>query len=197
MVLLLARVVGIGVETADMLVQEVLSRKMRDRRAVARYAGLTGSPDDSGATRREKGLARSGNARVRRGMMAASLFFVGLFMIATVLAPRMPSVIFLILAGAAFGPSASNVFAIAQRLAGPRAVGRWTGVQLFCGNMSGGVVSAVTGYLVQRSGHFTTAFFVVAGVMWLGALTWAFGVGPIEPVRWSQPDMVEELQPAT
>ncbi len=31
-------------ETADMLVQEVLSRNMRDRRAVARYAGLTGAP---------------------------------------------------------------------------------------------------------------------------------------------------------
>jgi transposase len=40
MVRLLARVIGVGVETADMLVQEVLSRSMRDRRAVARYAGL-------------------------------------------------------------------------------------------------------------------------------------------------------------
>ena len=48
MVRLLARVMGIGVETADMLVQEVLSRNLRDRRAVARYAGLTGSPDESG-----------------------------------------------------------------------------------------------------------------------------------------------------
>ena len=46
MVGLLARVVGIGIETADMLVHEVLSRPMRDRRAVARYAGLTGAPDD-------------------------------------------------------------------------------------------------------------------------------------------------------
>ena len=35
MVRLLARVIGVGVETADMLVQEVLSRSMRDRRAVA------------------------------------------------------------------------------------------------------------------------------------------------------------------
>jgi len=42
---------------------------MRDRRAVARYAGLTGSPDESGKKCREKGLARSGNARVRRGMI--------------------------------------------------------------------------------------------------------------------------------
>src|SRR5947208_983046 len=66
MVRLLARVMGVGIETADMLVHEVLSRNMRDRRAVARYAGLTGSPDESGRKRREKGLARSGNARVRR-----------------------------------------------------------------------------------------------------------------------------------
>src|SRR6476660_873222 len=76
MVLLLARVFGIGVETADMLVQEVLSRTMRDRLAVARYGGLTGSPDESGAKRREKGLARSGNARVRHGMIQLAWRFL-------------------------------------------------------------------------------------------------------------------------
>jgi transposase len=76
MVRLLARVIGVGIETADMLVQEVLSRNMRDRRAVARYAGLTGSPDESGARRREKGLARSGNARVRRGMIQLAWRFL-------------------------------------------------------------------------------------------------------------------------
>ena len=76
MVRLLARVIGVGIETADMLVQEVLSRNMRDRRAVARYAGLTGSPDESGQKRREKGLARSGNARVRRGMIQLAWRFL-------------------------------------------------------------------------------------------------------------------------
>ncbi|MFT5429342.1 MAG: IS110 family transposase [Bradyrhizobium sp. PARBB1] len=76
MVVLLARVVGVGLETADMLVQEVLSRPLRDRRAVARYAGLTGSPDESGARRREKGLAKSGNARVRRGLIQLAWRFL-------------------------------------------------------------------------------------------------------------------------
>jgi transposase len=76
MVRLLARVIGVGIETADMLVQEVLSRNLRDRRAVARYAGLTGAPDESGAKRREKGLARSGNARVRRGMIQLAWRFL-------------------------------------------------------------------------------------------------------------------------
>jgi transposase len=76
MVRLLAQVTGIGIETADMLVQEVLSRTLRDRRAVARYAGLTGSPDESGCRRREKGLARAGNARVRRGMIQLAWRFL-------------------------------------------------------------------------------------------------------------------------
>jgi transposase len=76
MVLLLARVIGLGIETADMLVREVLLRNLRDRRAVARYGALTGAPDESGKKRREKGLARSGNARVRRGMIQLAWRFL-------------------------------------------------------------------------------------------------------------------------
>ncbi len=69
MVRLIARVLGVGVETADMLVNEVFARHWRDRKAVARYAGLTGSPDEGGRRRRERGLARAGNTRVRCGMI--------------------------------------------------------------------------------------------------------------------------------
>jgi transposase len=76
MVGLIARVTGIGIETADMLVNEILSRHLRDSKAVARYAGLTGSPDESGKRRREKGLARAGNARVRRGMIQLAWRFL-------------------------------------------------------------------------------------------------------------------------
>jgi transposase len=76
MVRLIARVLGVGVETADMLVNEVFSRHWRDRKAVARYAGLTGSPDESGRRRRERGLARAGNARVRCGMIQLAWRFL-------------------------------------------------------------------------------------------------------------------------
>ena len=67
--LLLQRIVGLGLETADTLTNEVLLRPLRDRRAVGRYGGITGAPDESGAKRREKGLARAGNARVRQTMI--------------------------------------------------------------------------------------------------------------------------------
>jgi transposase len=79
----LAGVKGIGVETADMLVHEIFSRPLRNRRAVARSAGLIGSPDESGGRRREKGLAKAGNARVRRGMVQIawrSVFYLRLDM---------------------------------------------------------------------------------------------------------------------
>jgi transposase len=76
MVRLIAQVFGVGIETADMLVNEALARNLGDRRAVARYAGLTGAPDESGKRRREKGLARAGNSRVRRGMIQLAWRFL-------------------------------------------------------------------------------------------------------------------------
>ncbi|MES2337703.1 MAG: transposase [Pseudomonadota bacterium] len=76
MVRLIVSVIGIGVETADMLVQEVLSLNLRDRQAVARYAGLTGAADESGSKRLKKGLAKTGNARVRRGLIQLAWRFL-------------------------------------------------------------------------------------------------------------------------
>jgi len=69
LVLMLAQVRGIGIETADLLVHEILTRNLRDHRAVGRYAGLTGSPAESGKMRREQGLAKSGNVRVRCSLL--------------------------------------------------------------------------------------------------------------------------------
>jgi transposase len=76
MVRLLCQVVGVGIETADMLVHEIFSRNLRDRKAVARYAGLTGAPNESGTKRRERGLAKAGNTRVRRGMIQLAWGFL-------------------------------------------------------------------------------------------------------------------------
>jgi transposase len=72
----LSRIRGLGIETADMLASEVFPREYRDQRAIARYVGLTGSPDESGSRRHEKGLAKAGNARVRRGMIQLAWRFL-------------------------------------------------------------------------------------------------------------------------
>jgi transposase len=69
MIRMLARVRGVGLMTAESQVREVLYRNLRDRRAVARMVGVTGSPDESGKKRREQGLAKAGNGRIRRSLI--------------------------------------------------------------------------------------------------------------------------------
>ena len=72
----LERINGLGIDTSDMLANEVFSRDYRDQRAIGRYVGLTGSPDESGKRRRQKGLAKAGNARARRGMIQLAWRFL-------------------------------------------------------------------------------------------------------------------------
>jgi MFS family permease len=83
-----------------------------------------------------------------------------------------------------FGVTASNLWAITQTLAGPLATGRWTGFQNFIGNLAGIVAPAVTGLVLQRTGHFYWAFAIVAAVALAGAASWFFLVGLIVPVSW-------------
>ena len=65
MIQLLAHIFGLGVETATELVREVLCRPFKDRRAIAAFVGLTGTPFRSGGMDREQGISKNGRPRVR------------------------------------------------------------------------------------------------------------------------------------
>ena len=125
--------------------------------------------------------------RARKTVLGLAGMAFAIFIIASVYATRTLSITFLLLAAAALGGGASNVWAITQRFAGVRAVGRWCGLQLFVGNLSGIVAPALTGFLVDRTGHFSAAFLVMAGVSVLGAVTWVYFIGQIEPINWPEP----------
>ena len=62
----LNRVRSVGTETSTLLVREVFGwREVRNRRQVAGLAGLTPTPYSSGGSRREQGISKAGNPRVR------------------------------------------------------------------------------------------------------------------------------------
>jgi transposase len=65
MIRLLVAICGMGLETATRLVREVFSRPVRDRRGIAAFVGLTGTPFQSGGMEREQGISKNGNTRVR------------------------------------------------------------------------------------------------------------------------------------
>jgi len=65
----LMRLKGIGIETATLLWLEGLFRTFANRRQLAAYAGLAPTPWLSGRIRREQGISKSGNPRLRTGMI--------------------------------------------------------------------------------------------------------------------------------
>ncbi len=69
----LMRVKAIGMETASVLGYEFFGwRRFANRRQVGALAGLTGTPYDSGQSKREQGISKAGNARVRHKMIEAT-----------------------------------------------------------------------------------------------------------------------------
>jgi transposase len=56
---------SIGVTSGQELVNEVFYRSFDNRRQVGSYFGLTGTPYDSGESRREQGISKAGNHRAR------------------------------------------------------------------------------------------------------------------------------------
>lgn len=95
------------------------------------------------------------------------------------------------LAGAAVGcgASSSGVYAIAQTLAGPRLAGRWVGLQNCVANFAGIVAPVLTGYLIERTGHFAVALTLAAAIAALGAFAWVLGVRASDQPA-SMPDTV-------
>lgn len=131
---------------------------------------------------------------IARGRPASSVrtrFVVTGLALSSILLPvafvnsRAACVALLIAASMAFGVYTSNLWAITQTLAGPLMAGRWTSVQNGIGNVSGILAPLVAGLAVQRSGSSKMAFVVCGVIVIVGALVWAFAVGPAQPVTWS------------
>ncbi len=91
------------------------------------------------------------------------------------------------LAAGSFGLVSPQMFAIAQTLAGPRAAGKWMGVQNMVGNFAGILAPLITGLVVDRTGEYFYAFAAVGVVALLGVLSWGVLVPRLEPLQWRFP----------
>ena len=83
-----------------------------------------------------------------------------------------------------FGFWSSNHWAVSQTLAGPKAAGKWTGLQNGVGNLAGVVSPWVTGAVVTWTGSFFAAFAVAAAVALVAAALYLFAIGPVAQVTW-------------
>jgi len=93
----------------------------------------------------------------------------------------------LMVAAVGLGTGNASLWAFTQTLAGPRAVGRWAGLQNGFGNIAGVIGPALTGFTVDWTGHFQVAIEITAGVCLLGVLVWVFLLGELREVNWVKP----------
>jgi MFS family permease len=82
------------------------------------------------------------------------------------------------------GASSPGIYAIPQVLAGPKAAGRWVGLQNSIGSLAGAVSPYVTGEIIQHTGRFTNALIVAAVVMAVGVVGWTWMLPQLQELRW-------------
>jgi len=82
------------------------------------------------------------------------------------------------------GAQSPGVYAIPQILAGPRATGRWVGIQNSLGNFAGIIAPAATGFIIASTHHFTSAFLLAAAVSMLGVIGWWWMLPKLKELRW-------------
>jgi MFS transporter, ACS family, D-galactonate transporter len=124
--------------------------------------------------------------RVRIGFVAGGLALSTLMLPACLVSNQVLSMALLITACLSFGVVSSNFWAITQTLAGPHAVGQWTGCQNGFGNLAGIFAPYLSGVLVAATGSFIPAFIAAAAASVVGSALYLFVVRRVEPVDWNQ-----------
>ena len=118
--------------------------------------------------------------RVRRSLMIAGQALAALAVAAVYFAQGPIQIgLCLVTAGLASSFTSTNLFAIGQMFAGPRAAGGWIGVQNAIGNLAGIIGPILTGLMIDNLGGYGYAFALTAAVPALGAIWWWKVIPPI------------------
>jgi MFS family permease len=124
--------------------------------------------------------------KVRKAFVASGLVFSVAAYPSAIVEDLTVSLVLLTVAYMALGITVSNLWAITQTLAGPKAAGKWAGAQNCLGAVAGIIAPIVSGFIVQQTGNFSFAFLVMAILALVGAASYVFLVGSITPIDWTQ-----------
>jgi MFS family permease len=123
--------------------------------------------------------------RAYKTALAASAAGVGLCLIASSQVTGLAAAAaILLLTGVMDGMNSPANPSVTQTFAGPRATGRWMGLQNAVGNVAGMTAPVVTGYLVQTNGNYTSALILSGCIALFGLVAWLLIVPEVRPIDW-------------
>ena len=116
-------------------------------------------------------LVRRGwtETRARKGVVTVA-FLTGLLLIPAARVDAPGVAVALIIGGCLVGLATGNLLVILQSCAPRGAVGLWTGVYNFIGNIAGILSPLITGFLIEKTGSYTPPFILAAGLIALGPI---------------------------
>jgi MFS family permease len=133
----------------------------------------------------DRWIARGASAtRARKTFTGGGLLLATIILPVSVVRDDVSAMALLIVACVFIGAWSSNMWAITQTLAGPRAAGKWCAIQNGVGNLAGVAAPWLTGWLVGQTGQFYLAFVAAAVVALAGSAIFIFGIGPVKQVAF-------------
>lgn len=127
----------------------------------------------------------AGPTFIRKLAMAVGFTLAAVSLVACAFAGQRSYLAWLIACAIGCGTANAGTFAFAQTLAGPHAAGRWVGLQNGIANMAGVTGPALSGLLVDWTGHFAAAFALAAIITLGGAFSWCLGVPKLQQVDFT------------
>ena len=121
-----------------------------------------------------------------RKMIVTISFATGLLLIPAARVESANAALALIMGACLVGVGAGNLQVILQCCAPPNEVGLWTGIENFIGNLAGIIAPLATGYIIAKTGAYSSAFALAAIVLVSGLLAYWFIVGKLEPPQVAQ-----------
>jgi len=133
----------------------------------------------------DRWIANGANtSHVRLAMMCSVHLIWVVCMTACGLGSARTAIAGLMVSSFAMGMGGCTLYTIGQTLAGPRATGKWVGVQNAIGNFAGIVAPVATGALIDWTGRYSVAFLVTGAVSVCGAGAWLLLVRRVAPIMW-------------
>jgi len=129
--------------------------------------------------------AGSSSTRVRKMIITIGHLGVAGCMAVCAVGGPAASVVGLVASGLFFGMNTATIFPIGQILGGPRAAGKWMGVQNCLANTAGILAPILTGYVVDATGKFGIAFALAAAMSLIGIFGWTVLIRRVEMVDWA------------